>query len=184
MTFTLCHPRRLHTTVSSSVPIVSTNVLDSESPKLPASPTVETAVPTVSTPIPTGSKSIPPITSSLPKIISRGESSYLEPLSLGNMMGDFFGDTTNSTSLTEVEADISNMETNIQVSLTPTLRINKDHPKSQIIGPIDTPVQTRHKAKNVEEQSFISTIHQKTNPDLLQYCLILLRSYMNSCLKL
>ncbi|GJR92807.1 putative ribonuclease H-like domain-containing protein [Tanacetum coccineum] len=63
------------------------------------------------------------------------------------------------------------METNIQVSPTPTLRINKDHPKSQIIGPIDTPVQTRHKAMNMKEQSFIATIHQKTNPDLLQYCL-------------
>ncbi|GJX74055.1 putative ribonuclease H-like domain-containing protein [Tanacetum coccineum] len=154
-------------TVSSPVPTVSTNVLDSESPELPASPTVETAVPTVSTPIPTGSKSIPPITSSLPKIISRGGSSYSEPLSLGNVMGDFFGDTTNSTSLTEVEADISNMETGIQASPTPTLRINKDRPKSQIIGPIDTPVQTKHKAKNVEEQSFIATIHQKTNPNLL-----------------
>ncbi|GKD43395.1 hypothetical protein Tco_1268040, partial [Tanacetum coccineum] len=76
------------------------------------------------------------------------------------VMGDFFRDTTNSTSLTEVEADISNMETDIKVSPTPTLRINKDHPKSQIIGSID-------KAKNVEEQSFIATIHQKTNPDLL-----------------
>ncbi|GJR94997.1 putative ribonuclease H-like domain-containing protein [Tanacetum coccineum] len=158
-------------TVSLPIPTISTNVLDSESPELPASPTVETTVPTVSTPIPTGSKSIPPINLSLPKIISRGGSSYSEPLSLGNVMGDFFGDTTNSTSLTEVEADISNMETDIQVSPTPTLRINKDHPKSQIIGPIDTPVQTRHKAKNVEEQSFIATIHQKTNPDLLQYCL-------------
>ncbi|GKD33419.1 putative ribonuclease H-like domain-containing protein [Tanacetum coccineum] len=102
---------------------------------------MEIVVPTVSTPIPTGSKFIPPITSSLPKIISRGGSSYSEPLSL-----------------------------DIQVSPTPTLKINKDHPKSQIIGPIDTPIQTRHKAKNVEEQSFIATIHQKTNPDLLQYC--------------
>ncbi|GJT86375.1 putative ribonuclease H-like domain-containing protein [Tanacetum coccineum] len=63
------------------------------------------------------------------------------------------------------------METNILVSPTPTLKINKDHPKIKIIGPIDTPVQTRHKAKNVEEQSFIATIHQKTNTDLLQYCL-------------
>ncbi|GJX89960.1 putative ribonuclease H-like domain-containing protein, partial [Tanacetum coccineum] len=50
-------------------------------------------------------------------------------------------------------------------------RIHKDHPKSQIIGPVDTPVQTRHKTKNMEEQSFIAIIHQKTNPDLLQYCL-------------
>ncbi|GJT15758.1 hypothetical protein Tco_0874464 [Tanacetum coccineum] len=158
-------------TVSSPVPTVSINVLDSESPELPASPTVETAVPTVSTPIPISSKSIPPITLSLPKIISRGGSSYSEPLLLGNVMADFFGDTTNSTSLTKVEADISNMETDIQVSPTPTLRINKDHPKIQIIGPIDTHVQTRHKAKNLEEQSFIATIHQKTNPDLLQYYL-------------
>ncbi|GKF67267.1 hypothetical protein Tco_0196946, partial [Tanacetum coccineum] len=43
------------------------------------------------------------------------------------------------------------------------------HPKSQINGPIDTPVQTRH--KNTEEQSFIATIHQKTNHDLFQFCL-------------
>ncbi|GJX91851.1 putative ribonuclease H-like domain-containing protein [Tanacetum coccineum] len=142
------------------------------------SPTVESDVPNVSSPVSTVStnvldsdKSIPPITLSLPKIISRGGSSYSEPLSLGNVMGDFFGDTTNSTSLTKVEADISNMETDIQVSPTPTLRINKDHLKIQVIGPIDPPVQTRHKAKNVEEQSFIATIHQKTNLDLLQYCL-------------
>ncbi|GJV54280.1 putative ribonuclease H-like domain-containing protein [Tanacetum coccineum] len=40
-----------------------------------------------------------------------------------------------------------------------------------IIGPVDTPVQTRQKTKNMEEQNFIATIHQKTNPELLQYCL-------------
>nr|GEZ63671.1 uncharacterized mitochondrial protein AtMg00810-like [Tanacetum cinerariifolium] len=54
---------------------------------------------------------------------------------------------------------------------TPTLRIHKDHPKSQIIGHIDTPVQTRQKTKNVDRHSFIATIHQQTNHDLLQYCL-------------
>ncbi|GJY28898.1 putative ribonuclease H-like domain-containing protein [Tanacetum coccineum] len=73
-------------TVSSPVPTISTNVLDSESPELLASPTVENG---------------------------RG-SSYSESLSLGNVMGDFFRDITNSTSLTKVEADISNMETDIQ----------------------------------------------------------------------
>ncbi|GKF81409.1 hypothetical protein Tco_0240011, partial [Tanacetum coccineum] len=86
-------------------------------------------------------------------------------------MDDFFGDITNAASLNEVEANLSNMETDIQVSPTPTLRINKDHPKSQIIGPVDTHVQTRYRAKNMEEQGFIATIYQKTNPDLLQYCL-------------
>nr|GFC87341.1 hypothetical protein [Tanacetum cinerariifolium] len=47
----------------------------------------------------------------------------------------------------------------ISASPTPTLRIHKDHPNSQIIGPVDTPIQTRRKSKMVEEQSFIATIH-------------------------
>nr|GEY38453.1 retrovirus-related Pol polyprotein from transposon TNT 1-94 [Tanacetum cinerariifolium] len=133
--------------------------------------TVETEVPTVSLPVPTDSVSVPPVTSSVPKIISKGGSSFQEPLSLGNAMSfknrleDFFGDTSNAVSLNEVEANLSNMETAIQVSPTLTLRIHKDHPKSQIIGPVDTPIQTRHKTKDVDEQSFIAKIHQKTNPD-------------------
>nr|GEX01300.1 hypothetical protein [Tanacetum cinerariifolium] len=69
------------------------------------------------------------------------------------------------------EADLSNMETSISVSPTSTFRIHKDHPKSQIIGLVDTPVQTRYKSKEVEEQSFIATIHHKKNPELLQFCL-------------
>nr|GEU87167.1 hypothetical protein [Tanacetum cinerariifolium] len=48
-----------------------------------------------------------------------------------------------------VEADVSNMETTITTSPTPTLRIHKDHPKSQIIGPVDTLIQTRNKSKEV-----------------------------------
>ncbi|GJW32173.1 putative ribonuclease H-like domain-containing protein [Tanacetum coccineum] len=82
-----------------------------------------------------------------------------------------FGDSTHATRLNEVEADLSNMETTIQVSPTPTLRIHKDHPKNQIIGPVDTLVLTRHKSKNVHEQSCLATIHQKSDPDLLQLCL-------------
>nr|GFC96849.1 hypothetical protein [Tanacetum cinerariifolium] len=66
-----------------------------------------------------------------------------------------------------VEDDLRNMESIIPTSLTPTFRIHKDHPKSQIIGPVDTPVQTRLKSKEMEEHSFIATIHQKTTPDLL-----------------
>ncbi|GJR65935.1 putative ribonuclease H-like domain-containing protein [Tanacetum coccineum] len=122
------------------------------------SSTVETEVPTVSSPVPTDCLSIHPVSSSGPRILSKEGSSYQEAPSLGNVMSfenrleDIFGDTSDSVSLNEVEADLSNMETNIQVNPTPTLKINKDHPKSQIIGPIDTPVQTRHKAKNVEEQ--------------------------------
>nr|GFB60044.1 hypothetical protein [Tanacetum cinerariifolium] len=82
--------------------------------------------------------------------------------------------STSSDEIIGVEADVSNMETSISASPTPTLRIHKVHPKSQIIGPVDTPIQTRHKSKIVEEQSFMATIHQKTDPALLQF-------YLYSC---
>nr|GEY92077.1 putative ribonuclease H-like domain-containing protein [Tanacetum cinerariifolium] len=87
------------------------------------------------------------------------------------MFDDILGVSTSSDEIIGVEADVSNMETSISASPTPTLRIHKDHPKSQIIGPVDTPIQTRHKSKTVEEQSFMATIHQKTDPALLQFCL-------------
>ncbi|GKA06238.1 putative ribonuclease H-like domain-containing protein [Tanacetum coccineum] len=127
---------------------------------------VETIVPNVSTHVPTVIK-------------SRGGLRYSQPPSISNVVSsenrveDFFGDSTHATRLNEVEADLSNMETTIQVSPTPTLRIHKDHPKNQIIGHVDTPVLTRHKSKNVDEQSCLATIHQKSDPDLLLLCLFL-----------
>nr|GEV93341.1 hypothetical protein [Tanacetum cinerariifolium] len=158
----------------NSNPIASTKVSYNDSFKLASSSTVETEVSTVSTHVLTGSLYVPSVTSSVLRIISKGGSSYPEPLSLGNAipfenrLEDFFGDTSDVVTLNDVEDDLSNMETAIQVGPTPTLRIHKDHSKSQIIGPVDIPVQTRQKTKNVDEQSFIATIHQKTNPDLLQ----------------
>nr|GEY64985.1 hypothetical protein [Tanacetum cinerariifolium] len=58
---------------------------------------------------------------------------------------DILGVTTNTVDTNGVKADLSNMESIIPASPTPTFRIHKDHPKSQIIGPVDTPAQTRHK---------------------------------------
>nr|GEY49387.1 hypothetical protein [Tanacetum cinerariifolium] len=68
-------------------------------------------------------------------------------LSLTNWFEDILEVTKNSDESNEVAADISNMETAITASPTPILRIHKDHPKSQIIGPMDTPIQTRNKSK-------------------------------------
>nr|GEV46427.1 ATPase subunit 1, mitochondrial [Tanacetum cinerariifolium] len=92
-------------------------------------------------------------------------------LTLTNQFEDILGVTTNSDESNGVEADVSNMETTITASPTPTFRIHKDHPKSQIIGPVDTPIQTKNKSKEVGEQSFIATIHQKIDLALLQFCL-------------
>ncbi|GJZ31526.1 putative ribonuclease H-like domain-containing protein [Tanacetum coccineum] len=41
------------------------------------------------------------------------------------------------------EADLNNLETTMNVSLIPTTRIQKDHPKDQIIGDINSATQTR-----------------------------------------
>nr|GFB55743.1 hypothetical protein [Tanacetum cinerariifolium] len=71
-------------------------------------------------------------------------------LTLTNRFEDILGVTTNSVDSDGVEADVSNMETTITANPTPTLRIHKDHPKSQIIRPVDTPIQTRTSPKRIE----------------------------------
>nr|GEW29898.1 putative ribonuclease H-like domain-containing protein [Tanacetum cinerariifolium] len=50
-------------------------------------------------------------------------------LSLTNRFEDILGVSTSSDEMIGVEADVSNMETAISASPTPTLRIHKDHPK-------------------------------------------------------
>nr|GEZ02476.1 hypothetical protein [Tanacetum cinerariifolium] len=155
-----------------SNPTATSKVSSADQVELAVSLIVESDILTVSSPVPTVFLDISPKSSSGPRLISKRVFSQKEAPSLGNALTlsnrfeDTFGDTTNAITLHEVEADLSNMETSIPVSPTPTFRI-------QIIGPVDNPVQTRHKSKDMEEQSFIATIHQKTNPELLQFCLFL-----------
>ncbi|GKF58237.1 hypothetical protein Tco_0171774, partial [Tanacetum coccineum] len=61
------------------------------------------------------------------------------------------------------EADMNNLDTTIQVSPNPTIRINKDHPLDQVIGDLQSATQTRRMSKSLEEHGFISTIQQRTN---------------------
>nr|GEY48048.1 hypothetical protein [Tanacetum cinerariifolium] len=139
--------------------------------------TVESIIPTVSLPVPTACLDDSSETLSATRLISKKVTSQDETPSLDNIstlsnrFEDILGVSTNTGDTNRVEADLGNMEYNISASPTPTFKIHKDHPKSQTIGPVDTPVQTRHKSKAMEEQSFIVTIHQKTNPDHLQFCL-------------
>ncbi|GJV10813.1 retrovirus-related pol polyprotein from transposon TNT 1-94 [Tanacetum coccineum] len=50
-----------------------------------------------------------------------------------------------------VEADMNNLDTSIQVSPIPTIRIHKDHPLDQVIGDLQSTTQTRRMSKNLEE---------------------------------
>ncbi|GKA53582.1 putative ribonuclease H-like domain-containing protein [Tanacetum coccineum] len=66
------------------------------------------------------------------------------------------------------EADINNLDTTIQVGPIPTTRIHKDHPLDQVIGDVQSAIQTRKMSKNLEEHGFVSIVQQRTNHKDLQ----------------
>nr|GFC55183.1 hypothetical protein [Tanacetum cinerariifolium] len=115
--------------------------------------TVETPIPTVSSPVSTDCFTGSQAPSSDLRLISKRVTNQEETPSLDNILTltnrfeDIIRVTTKSDDSNGVEADVSNMETTITASPTSTLRIHYDHPKNQIIGPVDTPIQTRHKSK-------------------------------------
>nr|GEY97452.1 putative ribonuclease H-like domain-containing protein [Tanacetum cinerariifolium] len=117
---------------------------------------VESPIPTISSPVPTAYSTDSQEPSSNARLISKRVANQEETPSLDNILSltnwfeDILGGTTNSDESYREEADISNMEIVIIASPTPTLRIHKDHPKSQIIGPVDTLIQTRNKSKEEE----------------------------------
>ncbi|GJW16406.1 reverse transcriptase domain-containing protein [Tanacetum coccineum] len=71
------------------------------------------------------------------------------------------------------EADLNNLETTMNVSLIPTTRIHKDHPKDQIIRDINSATQTRRMTKISKEHALVSYINKqrRTNHKDYQNCL-------------
>nr|GEV30029.1 uncharacterized mitochondrial protein AtMg00810-like [Tanacetum cinerariifolium] len=126
--------------------------------------TVETPIPTVSLLVPTACFTDSQEPSSDTRLISKRVANQVETPSLDNSLTltsrfeYILGVTTNSDESDGVEADVSKIETTITSSPTPTLRIHKDHPKSQIIGPVDTPIQTRNKSK--EDPEFPAKVYK------------------------
>ncbi|GJR72032.1 putative ribonuclease H-like domain-containing protein, partial [Tanacetum coccineum] len=64
-----------------------------------------------------------------------------------------------------VEADLNNLETTMNVSPIPTTRIDKDHPKDQIIGDLNSTIQTRRMTKNSDEHAMVEAMQE----ELLQF---------------
>nr|GEU65144.1 putative ribonuclease H-like domain-containing protein [Tanacetum cinerariifolium] len=128
--------------------------------------TVETPIPTVSSPVPTACFTDSQEPSSNTRLISKRVANQVETpsmdniLTLTNRFEDILGVTINSDESNGMEVDVSNRETSITASPTPTLKIHKDHPKSQIIGPADTPIQTRNKSKELCKE-FEALMHEK-----------------------
>nr|GEV77485.1 hypothetical protein [Tanacetum cinerariifolium] len=80
-------------------------------------------------------------------------------------------DFSNEDEDDDAVANMNNLDTTIQVSPTPTIRIHTDHPLDQVIIDLHSTTQTRQMLKNLEEHGFVSTIQQRTNHKDLQNCL-------------
>ncbi|GJV26849.1 putative reverse transcriptase, RNA-dependent DNA polymerase [Tanacetum coccineum] len=76
---------------------------------------------------------------------------------------DFFGD--------ETELDMSNISTTYPVPSTPNTRIHKDHSLDNVIGDVQSSVQTRRMTKTSNEQGFISAVYEGKTHDDLHNCL-------------
>nr|GEZ27287.1 hypothetical protein [Tanacetum cinerariifolium] len=137
--------------------------------------TVETLIPTVSLPVLTAffTDSLEPLSDA--RLISKRVANQVETpsldniLTLANRFEEILRVTINSDESNGVEADVSNMETTIIASPTPTLRIHKDHPKSQIIGLMDTPIQIKNKSKEISDALQDPSWVEAMQEELLQF---------------
>ncbi|GKA15956.1 putative ribonuclease H-like domain-containing protein [Tanacetum coccineum] len=117
--------------VRDEVPASSGNLLPTASEDIPTDKSIESSSSlAVATTVPTASSPV------LTIIKSRGGGfAYLQPPSIVNVvpsqnnMEDFFGDTSQATNLTQVEADLSNMETAIQVNTRLKIRTQEEPKK-------------------------------------------------------
>nr|GFD24586.1 hypothetical protein [Tanacetum cinerariifolium] len=75
--------------------------------------------------------------------------------------------TTNTNINTEkyrevsAEVDTNNLELSTVVSLIPTIRVHKDHPKEQIIGDLNLATQTRRMLNSSKENATVSYINKQ-----------------------
>nr|GEU62156.1 hypothetical protein [Tanacetum cinerariifolium] len=108
-----------------SNPIATSKVPSADQVKHAVSLTVGYETLTVSSSVPTVHLDNFPESSSGPRLITKGDFSQKDTPSLGNSLtlSNMFEDTFG------MEANLSNMETSIPASPTPTFRIHKDHPK-------------------------------------------------------
>nr|GEU46218.1 hypothetical protein [Tanacetum cinerariifolium] len=94
-----------------------------------------------------------------------------QPVSAGNRTNGIFDDAYDDRD-EGAETDYNNLETVIPVSPIPSTRIHKDHPKEQIIGEVNSAIQTRKMAKQNEAWliTFINK-QRRTNHKDFQSCL-------------
>nr|GEU46838.1 ribonuclease H-like domain-containing protein [Tanacetum cinerariifolium] len=103
--------------------------------------------------------------------IDNQERPNVEHINTVRLRDDFFGADNDIRSLDGVELDISNISTPYHVPTTPNTRINKDHSLDNVIGDIQSGVQTRKMIVTTDEQGFTSAIYEEKTHEYLHTCL-------------
>ncbi|GJS18182.1 putative ribonuclease H-like domain-containing protein [Tanacetum coccineum] len=67
------------------------------------------------------------------------------------------------------DADLNNLETTMNVNPIPTTRIDKDHPKAQIIRDFNLTIQTRRMTKISDEHAMVCYINKQTRTNHKDY---------------
>nr|GEZ38047.1 putative ribonuclease H-like domain-containing protein [Tanacetum cinerariifolium] len=116
--------------------------------------TVKSSISTVSSPVPTACLNDSSEPSSEARLVLKGFANQEETPSLDNILSLTNRVSTSSDEIIGVEADVSNMETSILASPTPTLRIHKDHPKRV------RPIGTKWVLKNKKDERGIVVINK------------------------
>ncbi|GJR46314.1 putative ribonuclease H-like domain-containing protein [Tanacetum coccineum] len=71
----------------------------------------------------------------------------------------------------EPKVDLENITNSYIVPTTPNTRIHKDHPIDNVIGDVQSTVQTRRMLKPTSEQGFLSDVYEQKTHDTLNTCL-------------
>ncbi|GKD12629.1 hypothetical protein Tco_1197036 [Tanacetum coccineum] len=71
----------------------------------------------------------------------------------------------------ELEVDLGNITNSYIVPTTPNTRIHKDHPIDNVIGEVQSTIQTRRMSKPTSEQGFLSDVYEQKTHDTLNTCL-------------
>ncbi|GJS64200.1 uncharacterized mitochondrial protein-like protein [Tanacetum coccineum] len=88
-----------------------------------------------------------------------------------NLESTSYFDSPTKSKEREPEVDLGNITNSYIVPTTPNTRIHKDHPIDNVIGEVQSTIQTRRMSKPTSEQGFLSDVYEQKTHDTLNTCL-------------
>ncbi|GKC58575.1 hypothetical protein Tco_1086173, partial [Tanacetum coccineum] len=99
-------------------------------------------------------------------------------VNIGSLKLNAVGPSVSTTSLNEEDntkeepkVDFGNITNSYIVPNTPNTRIHKDHPIDNVIGEVQSTVQTKRMSKPTSEQGFLSDVYEQKTHDTINTCL-------------